>query len=90
MSAAESTLRSQIDALDEVLVQLLRERAAVSHQIQRHRMSSGGARVDLARERDVIANYTAALGVSGAEFATTVLAYCRGRVEDAVAGERAG
>jgi chorismate mutase len=71
-------LRTQIDALDEALLRLVAERARVSRRIQAARINSGGARVELGRERVVHDRYRAALGEDGPELATAVLAICRG------------
>jgi chorismate mutase len=71
-------LREQIDALDEALLRIVAERARVSRRIQAARISSGGARVELGRERVVHAAYREALGEDGPELAAAVLHLCRG------------
>jgi chorismate mutase len=71
-------LREQIDALDEALIALVAERARVSRRIQTARMNSGGARVELGRERTVLATYRDGLGPAGAMLAEAVLQVCRG------------
>lgn len=83
-------LRSEIDQIDRAISQLLKQRASISAQIQQARVSSGGARVDLAREREVMNAYIAALGPHGSDVANTVLTLCRGAISDAVRSERAG
>lgn len=82
--------RFQIDHIDATIAGLLKERASISHDIQRDRVRSGGARVDLGRERDVISAYVGLLGTRGTEVANTVLTYCRGEISDAVRNEREG
>lgn len=77
-AAAIPTLRGQIDALDEAIVRLVAERARLSQRIQTARLNSGGARVELGRERVILAAYRAALGPEGAHLADAVLQVCRG------------
>jgi chorismate mutase len=72
------TLRGQIDALDTAIVQLVAERATLSHRIQTARMSSGGTRVELGRERVILDTYRDALGAQGPHLADAVLQLCRG------------
>lgn len=78
--AADSipVLRRQIDALDEALLRLVAERVRVSRRIQAARISAGGARVEIGRERVVHDTYRTALGDEGAELAAAVLQVCRG------------
>lgn len=71
-------LRGQIDALDESIVRLVAERARLSARIQTARVNSGGARVELGRERQIMAAYRAALGSEGPQLADSVLRVCRG------------
>jgi chorismate mutase len=71
-------LREQIDALDAALIQLVAERARVSRRIQTARMNAGGTRVELGRERTVLASYRAGLGPEGPTLADAVLQVCLG------------
>ena len=71
-------LREQIDALDAALIQLVAERARVSVRIQTARMNGGGTRVELGRERTILASYRNGLGPGGATLAEAVLLVCRG------------
>lgn len=71
-------LRAQIDSLDEAITRLVAERAKLSVRVQRARMSAGGTRVQLGRERVIMDNYRAALGQNGPELADAVLKVCRG------------
>ena len=50
-------LREQIDALDAAIAKLVAERVQVSRRIQTARMNAGGTRVELGRERVVLAGY---------------------------------
>jgi chorismate mutase len=80
-AAAEEipVLRTQIDALDAAIVQLVAERARLSTRIQTARMNAGGTRVELGRERVILETYRAALGSHGPALADSVLQVCRGR-----------
>ena len=71
-------LRDQIDALDAALIALVAERAKLSRRIQTARMNAGGTRVELGRERTVLANYRDGLGAQGPTLADAVLQVCRG------------
>jgi chorismate mutase len=72
-------LRGQIDALDEAITRLVAERARLSGRIQAARMSVGGTRVELGRERVILETYRSALGPNGSALADSVLQVCRGR-----------
>ncbi|AEN11893.1 MULTISPECIES: chorismate mutase [unclassified Streptomyces] len=72
--------RTRIDALDDRIIGLVQERMAVSAVIQEARITSGGRRVNLSREMDVLAHYSDALGKPGTALAMTLLELCRGRV----------
>ncbi|MDQ0959674.1 chorismate mutase [Streptomyces sp. B4I13] len=72
--------RDRIDALDDRIIGLIQERMAVSAVIQEARMTSGGRRVNLSREMEVLGHYSDALGKPGTSLAMTLLELCRGRV----------
>ncbi|MEU8889327.1 chorismate mutase [Streptomyces sp. NPDC048442] len=72
--------RERIDALDDRIIGLVQERMAVSAVIQEARITSGGRRVNLSREMDVLGRYRDALGKPGTSLAMTLLELCRGRV----------
>ncbi|MEV7727590.1 chorismate mutase [Streptomyces sp. NPDC087917] len=72
--------RERIDALDDRIIGLIQERMAVSTVIQEARITSGGRRVHLSREMEVLAHWSDALGRPGTSLAMTVLELCRGRV----------
>ena len=78
-AATIPVLRAQIDALDEAIVRLVAERARLSTRIQAARMSAGGTRVELGRERVILETYRSALGPHGPGLADAVLQVCRGR-----------
>ncbi|TWG05167.1 chorismate mutase [Streptomyces brevispora] len=72
--------RSRIDALDDRIIGLVQERMAVSSVIQEARITSGGRRVNLSREMEILGQYRDALGRPGTSLAMTLLELCRGRV----------
>ncbi|MER5308287.1 chorismate mutase [Streptomyces sp. NPDC002773] len=72
--------RERIDALDDRIIGLIQERMAVSAVIQEARISSGGRRVNLAREMEVLGHFRDALGKPGTALAMTMLELCRGRI----------
>ncbi|MEU8653176.1 chorismate mutase [Streptomyces sp. NPDC048737] len=72
--------RERIDALDDRIIGLIQERVAVSAVIQEARITSGGRRVNLSREMEVLDHYRQALGKPGTSLAMTLLELCRGRI----------
>lgn len=76
--ASIAVLRGQIDSLDAAIIRLVAERAALSRRVQTARMSAGGTRVELGRERVILAGYRDALGPNGPALADAVLQVCRG------------
>ncbi|MFZ3568659.1 chorismate mutase [Streptomyces sp. BH097] len=75
-----SGARERIDSLDDRIIGLVQERMAVSAVVQEARIASGGRRVNLARENEVLGRYRDALGKPGTSLAMTLLELCRGRV----------
>ncbi|NXY94601.1 chorismate mutase [Streptomyces sp. BR123] len=72
--------RERIDAIDDRIIGLIQERMAVSSVIQQTRIASGGRRVHLSREMEVLAHWKDALGRPGTALAMSLLELCRGRV----------
>ncbi|MFD0271189.1 chorismate mutase [Streptomyces sp. NPDC127106] len=72
--------RERIDAIDDRIIGLIQERMAISAVIQQTRIASGGRRVHLSREMEVLAHWKDALGKPGTTLAMTLLELCRGRV----------
>ncbi|MFI9099781.1 chorismate mutase [Streptomyces fildesensis] len=72
--------RGRIDDLDSRIIALVTERMAVSAEIQRARIGSGGRRVNLSREMEVLNHFSEELGRPGTTLAMTLLELCRGRV----------
>ncbi|MFJ8788221.1 chorismate mutase [Streptomyces sp. NPDC102462] len=75
-----STARERIDALDDRIIGLVQERMAVSAVIQDARIASGGRRVNLSREMEILGRYRQELGKPGTALAMTLLELCRGRI----------
>ncbi|MFJ9868503.1 chorismate mutase [Streptomyces sp. NPDC101165] len=72
--------RERIDALDDRIIGLIQERMAVSTVVQQTRIASGGRRVNLSREMEILGRYREALGKPGTALAMTLLELCRGRI----------
>ncbi|MEU0003132.1 chorismate mutase [Streptomyces sp. NPDC006314] len=72
--------RERIDALDDRIIGLIQERMAVSAVVQQTRIASGGRRVNLSREMEILGRYRDALGRPGTSLAMTLLELCRGRI----------
>ncbi|MEU8568043.1 chorismate mutase [Streptomyces pathocidini] len=72
--------RARIDDLDGRIIGLVQERMAVSAVIQQARIASGGRRVNLSREMEILTHYRDQLGKPGTALAMTLLELCRGRV----------
>ncbi|RBY93459.1 chorismate mutase [Blastococcus sp. TF02-8] len=71
-------LRDRIDACDAEIIELVRRRLAVSHEIGELRRSTGGTRLNLAREQQVLARFREALGADGAALGMLLLRQGRG------------
>ncbi|WP_046733125.1 chorismate mutase [Streptomyces humi] len=75
-----SGARERIDALDDRIIGLIQERMAVSAVVQEARIASGGRRVNLSRETEILGHWRDALGRPGTALAMTLLELCRGRI----------
>lgn len=73
-------LRQEIDACDAAIIELVQRRLAVSQEIGAVRKASGGTRLNLAREQQVLARFQAALGPDGAALGMMLLRQGRGRL----------
>lgn len=73
-------LRAAIDACDAEIIETVRRRLAVSQQIGTLRSASGGTRLNLAREQQVLARFRDALGPDGAALGMLLLRQGRGRL----------
>ncbi len=72
--------RSRIDEIDATLMELWQERAAISRQVGAVRVASGGTRLVLAREREILDRFGSALGEDGTQLALLLLRAGRGRL----------
>ena len=73
-------LRSEIDDCDAAIIELVRHRLAVSQQIGALRAATGGTRLSLSREQQVLSRFRAALGPEGAALGMLLLRQGRGRL----------
>jgi chorismate mutase len=73
-------LREQIDACDAAIIELVQRRLSVSQEIGAVRRASGGTRLNLAREQQVLARFQDALGPDGAALGLMLLRQGRGRL----------
>ena len=73
-----SGLRKRIDEIDGQLIELWRERAAISGEVGRVRIASGGTRLVLEREREIVDRFREALGADGVQLALLILRAGRG------------
>jgi chorismate mutase len=73
-------LRSEIDACDAQIIELVRRRVSIAHEIGALRAASGGTRLSLAREQQVLARFREALGPDGASLGMLLLRQGRGRL----------
>jgi chorismate mutase len=73
-----AALRARIDEIDATLIRLWQERAAISQEVGATRVASGGTRLVLSRERDILDRFRSALGADGTQLALLVLRAGRG------------
>jgi chorismate mutase len=73
-------LRSEIDACDAEIIELVERRLAISREIGALRAASGRTRLSLAREQQVLSRFRAALGPDGATLGMMLLRQGRGRL----------
>jgi chorismate mutase len=71
-------LRERIDEIDDAIIQLWQERAAISAEVGRVRIASGGTRLVLSREREIVDRFRDALGADGVQLALLILRAGRG------------
>ena len=75
-----ATLRRRLDEIDQQLIDLWRERAAISHEVGATRVAAGGTRLVLARENAILNRFREALGPDGAQLALLILRAGRGKL----------
>ena len=73
-------LRTEIDACDAEIIELVERRLAISQEIGAIRAAQGGTRLSLSREQQVLARFGAALGPEGAALGMLLLRRGRGRL----------
>lgn len=73
-----ASLRGRIDEIDASIISLWRERAALSREVGATRVASGGTRLVLAREREILNRFRAELGEDGTQLALLILRAGRG------------
>ena len=71
-------MRVRIDEIDQAIIDLWQERARLSQQVGRTRMASGGTRLVLSREREIVERFRTALGPDGTQLALLLLRSGRG------------
>jgi len=73
-----ASLRDRIDEIDAAIIQLWQERAAISQEVGSTRVASGGTRLVLSREREILDRFRSALGADGTQLALLILRAGRG------------
>ncbi|TQS44932.1 chorismate mutase [Cryptosporangium phraense] len=73
-----AALRERINAADDELIRIWRERAELSRQVGAARMAAGGTRLVLSREKAIVDKFRDALGTDGAQLAMLLLRAGRG------------
>jgi chorismate mutase len=73
-------LRTEIDACDAEIIALVQRRLAISQEIGALRAASGGTRLSLSREQQVLDRFRVALGPDGAALGMMLLRQGRGRL----------
>ncbi|MET8350967.1 MULTISPECIES: chorismate mutase [unclassified Micromonospora] len=71
-------IRERIDEIDDALISLWHERATLSQEVGATRMASGGTRLVLSREREILERFRVALGADGTQLALLLLRAGRG------------
>ena len=71
-------IRERIDQIDQEIIDLWLERARLSQQVGRTRMASGGTRLVLSREREIVERFREDLGADGNQVALMLLRDGRG------------
>ena len=73
-------LRTRIDEIDETIISLWLERAAISREVGQTRVAAGGTRLVLSREQEILDRFRTALGADGAQLALLILRAGRGKL----------
>ncbi len=75
-----SELRDEVDACDAEIIALVQRRLAISQEIGSIRAETGGTRLSLSREAEVLNRFRLALGPDGAALGMMLLRQGRGRL----------
>ncbi len=73
-----ASMRARIDEIDAQLIALWQERASISQQVGKTRVASGGTRLVLSREREIMDRFRGELGPDGTQLALLILRAGRG------------
>jgi chorismate mutase len=73
-----ASLRERIDAIDASIISLWLERAAISKEVGATRVASGGTRLVLSREGEILERFRSAIGDDGTQLALLILRAGRG------------
>jgi chorismate mutase len=73
-----ASLRTRIDEIDASLIALWQERAALSREVGATRVASGGTRLVLSREGEILDRFRTVLGEDGTQLALLILRAGRG------------
>jgi chorismate mutase len=79
-AARIAELRGEIDACDAAIIELVQRRLEVSQEIGSLRAATGGTRLSLSRESEVLNRFRLALGPDGAALGMMLLRQGRGRL----------
>jgi len=71
-------MRVRIDEIDRLIIELWQERSRLSQEVGKTRMASGGTRLVLSREREIVERFRKALGPDGTQVALLLLRSGRG------------
>ena len=71
-------MRQRIDEIDATIIALWHERAGLSQTVGATRVASGGTRLVLSREREILDRFRGALGTDGTQLALLLLRAGRG------------
>ncbi len=71
-------MRERINEIDQAIIDLWLERARLSQAVGKTRMASGGTRLVLSREREIVERFRSALGTDGTQVALMILRAGRG------------
>ncbi|HEX5541252.1 MAG TPA: chorismate mutase [Micromonospora sp.] len=71
-------MRDRIDEIDRTLIALWQERASLSQQVGATRVASGGTRLALSREQEILDRFHRELGADGTQLALLLLRAGRG------------